>query len=64
MVENGFLLDLKNLSLELHEKTTPVWVRGFANLLDQAGVSFRRNVKVTGSAFLPMQTSRLCWNRS
>lgn len=21
----------------------PVWLRGFANLLDQAGISFRRN---------------------
>ena len=30
--------------MELHEKTTPVWVRGFVNLLDQAGVSFCRNV--------------------
>ena len=43
------------------------WVKkkeGFVNLLGYEGVSFRRNVKVTGSAFLPMQTSRLCWNRS
>jgi hypothetical protein len=35
-----------SLPLELHEKTTPVWVRGFVNLLDQAGVSFCRNVIV------------------
>jgi hypothetical protein len=35
-----------SLPLKLHEKTTPVWVRGFVNLLDQAGVSFRRNVIV------------------
>lgn len=35
-----------SLPLKLHEKTTPVWVREFVNLLDQAGVSFHRNVKV------------------
>ena len=29
-------------------KVMPVWVRGFVNLLDQAGISFRRNVKVKG----------------
>ena len=37
---------LDSLPLKQHEKTTPVWVRGFVNLLDQAGVSFRRNVIV------------------
>ena len=27
-------------------KVMPVWVRGFVNLLGQAGISFRRNVRV------------------
>ena len=42
----GFQQMMDSLPLKLHEKTTPVWVRGFVNLLDQAGVSFRRNVIV------------------
>ena len=29
-------------------------MRGFVDLLSYEGVSFRRNVKVTGSAFLPI----------
>jgi len=29
-------------------KVMPVWGRGFANLLPQTGISFRRNVKVKG----------------
>ena len=59
---NAIEIILLNVFYSTAFKSPSVIQNSAAN--NQAGVSFRRNVKVIGSAFLPMQKNRLCWNRS